>query len=194
GQRFSINAELARWDAMGYQAVDVVTAQGQYARRGGIVDVFPGAAEDPVRIELFGDDIDSLRLFDPATQRSTARVDSLTVTAVRQYSLHPELEGGRRKAQEQEPTSVFRPPSSALQETASAARALRALDLSAMLPHTREQWEEDLARLEAGLVPEGAELFAPYLLPGAVSPAAYLPSHSLLVLDEPEACWEAMED
>src|SRR5256714_2387344 len=167
GQRFRINAELARWEEMGYQAVDVVTAQGQYARRGGIVDVFPGAAEDPVRIELFGDDIDSLRLFDPATQRSTARVDSLTVTAVRQYSL---------------------------QETASAVRALRALDLSAMLPHTREQWEEDVARLENGLVPEGAELFAPYLLPGAVSPAADLPARSLLVLDEPQACWEAMDD
>src|SRR5205085_2297560 len=87
GQRFRINAELARWEEMGYQAVDVVTAQGQYARRGGIVDVFPGAAEDPVRIELFGDEIDSLRRFDPATQRSTARVEGLTVTAVRQYSL-----------------------------------------------------------------------------------------------------------
>src|ERR671939_1510118 len=167
GQRFRINAELARWEEMGYQAVDVVTAQGQYARRGGIVDVFPGAAEDPVRIELFGDEIDSLRRFDPATQRSTARVEGLTVTAVRQYSLR---------------------------ETQAAGRAPRALDLSALLPHAREQWEEDVARLEAGLVPEGAELFAPYLLPGAVSPAAYLPSRSLLVLDEPQACWEAMDD
>ena len=107
------------------------------------------------------------RRFDPATQRSTARVEGLTVTAVRQYSLR---------------------------ETQAAVRALRALDLSAMLPHAREQWEEDVARLEAGLVPEGVELFAPYLLPGAVSPAAYLPSRSLLVLDEPQACWEAMDD
>ncbi len=87
GQRFAIGAELARWDRSGYVGVETVSVPGEYARRGGIVDVFPGDAAEPVRIELFGDEIDSLRRFDPESQRSTARVDTLTVTAVRQQGV-----------------------------------------------------------------------------------------------------------
>ncbi len=167
GQRFAIAAELARWDEMGYQAVDVVVEQGQYARRGGIVDVFPSAADGPIRIELFGDDIDSLRRFDPSTQRSIGRVDSFGVTAARQYG---------------------RVPSEA------ALRALRALDLGRMLPHARAQWEEDIVRIENGIEPEGGDLFMPYLLPDAASLPSYLPARSLIVVDEPLACRDEMEE
>jgi len=167
GQRFSLARELAKWAGSGYVAVDVVTAQGQYARRGGIVDVFPGDADDPVRIELFGDEIDSLRQFDPTSQRSMVRLDALTVTAVRQFSI---------------------------ERVEDAVRALRALDLSAMLPHSREQWEEDVAAVENGLLPEGGDIFAPYLMPDAATLVSYLPSNALVILDEPDACWEAMED
>ena len=46
---------------------------GQYALRGGILDVFPPEIERPLRIELFGDDVESIRRFDPATQRSSTR-------------------------------------------------------------------------------------------------------------------------
>ncbi len=167
GQRFNIQAELAKWERSGYSGVDTVSAQGEYARRGGIVDVFPGDAAEPVRIELFGDDIDSLRHFDPESQRSTARVDTLTVTAVRQQS------GGDARA---------------------AVDALRALDASAMLPQTRERWEGDLVAIENGLLPEGSELFAPYLNPDAASLIDYLPSRALILVDEPDACADAMDD
>ena len=62
----------------GYLREDPVTAPGQVARRGGIVDVFPSDAESPVRIEFLGDTVDSLRLFDPDTQRTVRPLDSLT--------------------------------------------------------------------------------------------------------------------
>jgi transcription-repair coupling factor (superfamily II helicase) len=54
-----------------------VAGRGEFARRGGIVDVFPPGRPLPVRIELFGDEIDSLRSFDPTDQRTTERIDSM---------------------------------------------------------------------------------------------------------------------
>jgi transcription-repair coupling factor (superfamily II helicase) len=63
----------------GYRREDPVIAPGQYAQRGGILDLFPPDRERPVRIELFGDQIESLRSFDPETQRAVAPVDSFEI-------------------------------------------------------------------------------------------------------------------
>jgi transcription-repair coupling factor (superfamily II helicase) len=68
---------LEALDEGGYAREDPVTAPGQVARRGGILDVFPSDAAEPVRIELFGDTVESLRRFDPDTQRATAPVEAL---------------------------------------------------------------------------------------------------------------------
>jgi transcription-repair coupling factor (superfamily II helicase) len=62
----------------GYLREDPVTAPGQVARRGGIVDVFPSDAEAPVRVEFLGDTVESLRRFDPETQRRVATLDAMT--------------------------------------------------------------------------------------------------------------------
>ena len=64
-------------DEGGYEREDPVTAPGQIARRGGIVDVFPSDRDEPVRIEFFGDTIESLRTFDPETQRASGPLDAL---------------------------------------------------------------------------------------------------------------------
>src|SRR5205823_12062851 len=62
-------------NVVGYAATDVVEMPGQYALRGGILDVYPPETERPLRIELFGDEVESIRRFDPATQRSSTPVD-----------------------------------------------------------------------------------------------------------------------
>ncbi len=62
-----------RWVQTGYNPADVVEEPGTFARRGGIVDIWPPNLPQPVRIDLFGDEVESLRLFDPATQRTCAR-------------------------------------------------------------------------------------------------------------------------
>ena len=67
---------LEALDEGGYAREDPVTAPGQVARRGGILDVFPSDATEPVRIELFADTVESLRRFDPDTQRATAAIES----------------------------------------------------------------------------------------------------------------------
>ena len=74
GQPFDLNRMLATWVGLGYEAAAVVDAPGQFSRRGGIVDIWPPNLRKPLRIELFGDEVDSLRTFDPSTQRTLARI------------------------------------------------------------------------------------------------------------------------
>ena len=61
----------------GYRRVETVSAPGEISRRGGIIDLFPPGSQEPVRIELFGDSVDSLRSFDTDHQRSTGKVETL---------------------------------------------------------------------------------------------------------------------
>ncbi|MGB7272688.1 MAG: transcription-repair coupling factor [Geitlerinemataceae cyanobacterium] len=65
---------------LGYERVSLVEMEGQWGRRGDIVDVFPVAAEFPVRLELFGDELEKMREFDPTTQRSLDKVTQLLLT------------------------------------------------------------------------------------------------------------------
>ncbi|MFP4122651.1 MAG: transcription-repair coupling factor [Coleofasciculus sp.] len=72
-----IDQQLAR---LGYERVPLVEMEGQWSRRGDIVDIFPVAAELPVRLEWFGDELEQLREFDPATQRSLDKIEQLVLT------------------------------------------------------------------------------------------------------------------
>jgi transcription-repair coupling factor (superfamily II helicase) len=67
---------------LGYDRVPLVEIEGQWSRRGDIIDIFPVAAELPVRLEWFGDELDKLREFDPSTQRSLDKIASLLLTPV----------------------------------------------------------------------------------------------------------------
>ena len=82
GQILDLEKSLSNWSDIGYEAVSVVDAAGQFSRRGGIIDIFPIDSPFPVRVELFGDEIDTLRYFDPATQRSMATNESPSVERV----------------------------------------------------------------------------------------------------------------
>ncbi|MEO7230033.1 MAG: transcription-repair coupling factor, partial [Candidatus Limnocylindrales bacterium] len=73
--------------ALGYSPVLEVAGRGEFARRGGIVDVFPPSASLPIRIELFGDEIDSLRAFDPTDQRAVGAVDVVTLLPASEFLL-----------------------------------------------------------------------------------------------------------
>ncbi|MBV9480876.1 MAG: transcription-repair coupling factor [Acidobacteria bacterium] len=89
--------------AVGYTAADLVEMPGQYALRGGILDVYSPEVDRPVRVEFFGDEIESIRKFDPASQRSSTPVDEalllpLTETPINQEllnAIHVRLSGQR---------------------------------------------------------------------------------------------------
>ncbi|MDO8577823.1 MAG: transcription-repair coupling factor [Dehalococcoidales bacterium] len=71
---------LAQWQAIGYRLEDLVEMPGTMSRRGGIVDIYPTDNELPARLEFFGDTVESIRLFDPATQCSLRGVNSIDIT------------------------------------------------------------------------------------------------------------------
>ncbi len=77
--------------ARGYRRTDVVSAAGEYAVRGGIVDLWSATAAEPARIEFFGDEIESIRTFDLVTQRSTAPLDELDVVPWSELTRDPAL-------------------------------------------------------------------------------------------------------
>src|ERR1019366_7761851 len=74
-QDISLEELVAHLRRVGYESHDMVEMPGQFTVRGGIVDVFPAEADRPVRLELFGDSVESLREFDPNTQRSVRPID-----------------------------------------------------------------------------------------------------------------------
>ncbi|HVL98327.1 MAG TPA: transcription-repair coupling factor [Egibacteraceae bacterium] len=90
--------------ALGYVRTPLVERRGEFAVRGGIVDVFPSAADHPVRVEFWGDDIDSIRAFSAADQRSLAPLDEVAVDAARELVLDAETAGTARLLAQRLPT------------------------------------------------------------------------------------------
>jgi transcription-repair coupling factor (superfamily II helicase) len=84
-------ADLERYFAVnGYQRASTVSERGEFAIRGGVIDVFPPTAEEPVRLDLFGDTLESIRGFDPETQRSTRQLKSVSLLPVSEALLDAE--------------------------------------------------------------------------------------------------------
>ncbi|MGA3091847.1 MAG: transcription-repair coupling factor [Terriglobales bacterium] len=93
GETFDLEKLLEHLNTVGYSAADVVEMPGQYAARGGILDVYSPEADRPVRIEFFGDEIESMRKFDPASQRSSNPVDEALLLPLTETPLTEELLG-----------------------------------------------------------------------------------------------------
>ena len=72
-----IDTTLAK---MGYERVNLVETEGQWSKRGDLIDIFPVSAELPIRLEWFGDELENIREFDPATQRSLEKIEEFRLT------------------------------------------------------------------------------------------------------------------
>ena len=120
---------------LGYEALPEVAGRGEFARRGGIVDVFPAGQPLPVRIEWFGDEIESLRAFDPANQRGVRPVDEIALLPASEFL-------------------VGKGAGDRLREQIGAAASRLPTDLAT-----------DLSRLEQGQLADAAEIWAGHLAP-----------------------------
>lgn len=87
GQKLDFHELRQRLAAAGYAGVSEVRTHGEFAVRGAVMDLFPMGAETPYRLDLFDDEIESIRAFDPETQRSTERIDSVRLLPAREFSL-----------------------------------------------------------------------------------------------------------
>jgi transcription-repair coupling factor (superfamily II helicase) len=167
GQEIDLQRTLDTWVANGYRPETVVEEPGSFSRRGGLIDVFPPNLPLPVRIELFGDEIDSLRIFDPTTQRSQHRID--------RFVLAPATEALPRLAP-------------------SAAQRAAALDLRLCHPPARMEYQEDLASLEQGAFFRGVEFYLPFFFSHPATVLDYLPAGGLCVVDDWDALMAAVVD
>ena len=79
------DALIRQWTEIGYQRVNTVLEPGQFSRRGGILDIWAPAEKLPVRLDFFGDEIETIRKFDPASQRTVENLESILITPAREF-------------------------------------------------------------------------------------------------------------
>lgn len=87
GQKFDLEQQKLRLVQAGYHLVDTVYDHGEFAVRGSIMDIFASGQDAPIRIDLFDDEIDTLKFFDPETQRTTTTLKSFTVLPAKEFPL-----------------------------------------------------------------------------------------------------------
>jgi transcription-repair coupling factor (superfamily II helicase) len=149
----------SRLNNLGYHTESLVEVPGGVSRRGGIVDVYPPTSEMPVRIEFFGNNIDSLRLFEPVSQRSLKPVESIELGPASEMSPYFIGDSLKRK------------------------RILESFDLSKLNDETRTSFERDFDLFRDGHMPETSSFYAALFNEDTF--LSYLPPGCLVVLDEP---------
>jgi transcription-repair coupling factor (superfamily II helicase) len=85
GQISQPDGLIREWMRIGYQRVNTVLEPGQFSHRGGILDVWTPTELNPVRLDFFGDEIETIRRFDPATQRTVEKLDEILITPAREF-------------------------------------------------------------------------------------------------------------
>ncbi|MDN6332681.1 MAG: transcription-repair coupling factor, partial [Micrococcaceae bacterium] len=144
-----------------YARVDMVTHRGEFAVRGGILDVFPPTEDHPIRVDFFGDEVETMRWFAVADQRSFSKADK--------------SEGGIA-----DPTVLYAPPCRELLITPSVMS--RAARLKTEMPAAADMLE----KIAGGIAVEGMESLAPVLVDAMVPFVSQLPADSVAVVMEPE--------
>ncbi|MGB7754903.1 MAG: transcription-repair coupling factor [Salinisphaera sp.] len=90
GERLDFHALRERLEAAGYAAVSEVRTHGEFAIRGAVMDLYPTGSDQPYRLDLFDDEIETIRAFDPETQRSIEKIDSIRLLPAREFPLDDE--------------------------------------------------------------------------------------------------------
>ncbi|MBN1874103.1 MAG: transcription-repair coupling factor [Anaerolineae bacterium] len=169
GARESLTGLARHVSSLGYESVSVVQAPGQFSRRGGLLDIFPAHANTPYRLEFFGDEVDTIRIFTPETQRSTERVEQIWLGPIRE---------------------------ALPRDSERALDALHTLLNNNLPPEVRLPLEADAEALEAGIPFPTLEFYLPYLYQETGSLLHYLPMNARVILnnaDQLKHHWEELE-
>ncbi len=171
GTLFSQDHLIRRLFQAGYERVHQVENQGQYAQRGGIVDIFPLTFDQPLRVEYFGDEIDSLRWFDVATQRSLEKINRVVVPPAGEnyYSVELLNQGKKR---------IRADLDKAQQQLKKDGKDKEAKELY-------ERVQDDLQILSKGNLKEGLGQYLPYIYGEMTSILDYL-HEPVVVFNYPE--------
>jgi len=164
GKEYNLDDLTARLTAAGYSRCGMVEGPGQFALRGGIVDVFSPAADRPFRAEFFGDELDTMGYFDPDTQRRTENTDSVVILPVgeTQPRLHPEGLSGLCEDLRQQ-----------------IARQKRRKHINEQLIQTLEK---DLDKYENGLQNPASDRYMALIYPEFATAADYIPENATVII------------
>ena len=155
----------------GYTRCEQVEGAGQFARRGGILDFFSPSEHEPVRIEFWGDDIDSMGFFDIKTQRRTESVEFCRILPAAE-SLTTLASGGTQTL---------------IDALGAAADKCAKHKSSQKLRQLEQNLRADIERLEQNVKIEYADRYMPFLYEKA-SGADYIPEEAIIFLDQPPRC------
>lgn len=181
GEMMDLDKFIALLVSMGYESTDVVDRHGEFSRRGGLVDVYASNEDDPLRIELFGDEVESIRHFDSASQRSVDKVPSAVILPAREVLLEAD---NTKKAV----TKIRRELEAQVRKLEGDREAAKRLT---------EKIEDDITRIQSLAYFDEIEQYLPYLHPDECSVFDFLPPDALVVLDEPmqvKSHWEHSEE
>ncbi len=176
GAAVRLDLMTQNWVQTGYNPAEVVEEPGTFARRGGIVDIWPPNLTQPVRIDLFGDEVESLRVFDPATQRTRYLADSV------------EIGPGSEALSKYGPSALTR-----LGIQGDRLNAAGNLDAGAegsplqdprLLLAIREELRLEVEHLAQGQSFHGIEWYLPYVYERPASLLDYLNEATTLILDD----------
>ena len=168
---------------MGYERTDVVDRHGEFSRRGGIIDVYASSEEDPLRIELFGDEVESIRHFDSATQRSIDKIPTALLLPAREVLMTEE--------------SAEKAVARIRKELSGQVQSLDGAEDPESARRIAEKVDDDITRLENMAYFDEIEFYLPYLHPEEVSLFDYIPDDAIVALDEPmqiKSHWEQHEE
>lgn len=170
GGTLSLDVLAKQLVRMGYERRDQVEHSGQFSIRGGIVDLFPVTEDTALRIELWDDEIDSIRVLDVETQRSAHRLDAFTVYPVSEILVDDErLDTGRKRIQD---------------EMQAASSKMRREGLEVEADRLEEITRHFLGRLDEGRF-RGLESYVPLFYEKPAGILDYVPEDTLLILQEP---------
>ncbi len=179
GSRLDLDRFSSELVSMGYERVSTVEGRGQFAIRGGIVDIFSVNSEHAVRIELFDDEIDSIRRFDTLSQRSVENLDGMEVLPAREVIYSEDRRAGileRIKADLRAQLEKIGKKDKEYRNTLVA------------------RLERDMERLKTDYYFPGMDRLIPYILHPASSLMNYLPEDMLVFADEPARMEQRVEN
>lgn len=170
GSEISLDSILKQLTVMGYERVDMVQAIGQFSHRGDILDVFPLNQDQPIRLEFFGDEIDSIRGFDINTQISSQNLESVSILPMREGLWHLE------QFQKSVPL-IAEALAEQVKHLENVGRIKEAESLTNKI-------NEAVERLSNGHQLAGADQFLPWVQPELATIFDYMPE-AKVILDEP---------
>ncbi len=183
GSELDLDETLLKLVSLGYERSDMVQRQGEFSRRGGILDVFPSTSDSPIRIEFFGDEVDSIRLFEVESQRSSVHLDVADISPARELLLDQD----KADAAADELAELLTSEVANLKQEVSPAVAER-LD---------ENVKNAIVQLRNLAYFDGIEYYFPVVYPQETCMLDYLPADALVIVDEPHQIashWEELHE